>query len=268
MKFIRASDENDLLLFVDAYDVVFVRSPEDFLSTMDDVISGLDTIRVVYGAETNCWPFLHPHYQNCPELGMGYSHGRPRDNYVCKNYPPSPTAYRFLNTGAVVGTAGALRALAVSLPLLRDIIPRRCIIDDQGLMNHAFLYTHGRWGNSQDKERWHQLNLTSFGPAPLMAFGKPVGLDTRGRLFYNLGHGAIDDLWYPASSSRPRNNATGTQPYLLHCNGDKAPFGRLSRQALKSTKLDLTRAKFDCNGVNTTMEELCGNQLRANGYLA
>lgn len=164
---------------------------------------------------------------------MGYSHGgdgkpgKPRGNNVCRrNYPSSPTAYRYLNTGAVVGAAGALRPLMDSLPLLRGIIPPRCIIDDQGLMNHAFLYTHDRWGSSQNNERWQELNLASFGPSPCMKFDKPVGLDTRARLFHNLGAGAIADLWYPASSSRPRNNATGSEPYLLHCNGDKAPAVR------------------------------------------
>ena len=273
MKFIQASHDDNLLLFVDAYDVVFVRGPEDFLGAMDDVLHGQDAMQVVYGAEVNCWPFLHPHHQNCPELGMGYSHGgdgkpgKPRGNNVCRrNYPSSPTAYRYLNTGAVVGAAGALRPLMDSLPLLRGIIPPRCIIDDQGLMNHAFLYTHDRWGSSQNNERWQELNLARFGPSPCMKFDKPVGLDTRARLFHNLGAGAIADLWYPASSSRPRNNATGSEPYLLHCNGDKAPFEGLSRQALKGRPLDLAGAKFRCGDVFTTMEELCGSELRDIGY--
>ena len=92
---------------------------------------------------------------------------QPKNNYACQAYPPARTRYRFLNTGAVAGTARELGKLLRSLLELREVIPPRCVIDDQGLVNHAFLYMHGQ------TRRRHRAVACLRCPGTASAFAMP-----------------------------------------------------------------------------------------------
>ena len=78
--------EDDLLLFVDAYDVVFTRALEDIEAEFRRFQSPL-----VFGAEMNCWP--------------GYF----RRSYWARSPSKPSSAHKYLNSGFYIGTkAGVL----------------------------------------------------------------------------------------------------------------------------------------------------------------
>ncbi len=116
----------DLMLFTDAFDVAFTNTPsyieESFLAHHYDIL---------FSAECGCWPHLAI------------------DPTICQHdYPQSPTAYRFLNSGTWIGYADKMKYL------LRDVLVE---IDnnftkanDQKLLADFFLYRNDRYNISLD----------------------------------------------------------------------------------------------------------------------
>ena len=77
-------DDSSVVLFADGYDVVF----NDNLSTIVERYRDMNA-EVVFAAEKTCWP----------------------DKSMADKFPPSHTAYKYLNSGLYIGTARALRAM-------------------------------------------------------------------------------------------------------------------------------------------------------------
>ena len=74
----------DVILFCDAFDVLYVDNPGKILTRLDAM-----NATILFSAECGCWPHIME------------NHGR-----ACfDNYPLSPTPYRYLNSGAWVGKA-------------------------------------------------------------------------------------------------------------------------------------------------------------------
>lgn len=74
---------NDLMLFTDAFDVLFTAPPQQIVRTFTD-----GRYRILFGAECGCWP----HIMDSPK--------------VCfETYPRSPTPYRYLNSGTWLANA-------------------------------------------------------------------------------------------------------------------------------------------------------------------
>lgn len=73
--------ERDLVLFTDAYDVFYTDSIEYIVGRYNDMKA-----RVVFGAEKVCWP----------------------DVSLADQFPKAPTAYKYLNSGTIIGEVGEL----------------------------------------------------------------------------------------------------------------------------------------------------------------
>ncbi|CEP02364.1 DUF5672 domain-containing protein [Plasmodiophora brassicae] len=85
---LRQHDPDDIVMFVDAYDVLLV----DTEANIVDKFLAMNE-PVVFTAEKGCWPFMD---------------GRPDGERICQDeYPASPTPYRYLNSGGWIGYAGA-----------------------------------------------------------------------------------------------------------------------------------------------------------------
>jgi len=252
------------IIFVDAYDVVFVRSPKAFMQNFADIVGesrrGGD---IIFSSETNCWPFNHPHWQDCPELGMGFENttsGRRRvkANTICAAYPKARSAYRFLNSGAFVGRRRSLIKFFENIEPLKDVIPQRCILTEQGLVQHAFL------SSLDDSELssypWRsKVQALSRGAARTK-----ILLDTRTQLFHNLGEGALSDLVIsPWKDLRIQNNGTGSEPFLLHFNGDKRPYFDIGIPLAKafSDVSSLMKVQFRCGSNELSFSSICGKHL-------
>jgi hypothetical protein len=116
------ADSNDIILFTDAYDVLFVGGEKEILKRFEELEQ--DDF-VVFTGEKGCWPYLD---------------GRPNGRHICNNvYPPATTPYRYLNSGAYIGRAHAvLRVLSDSL----KYSPSTKIEDlnDQGSISDIYVY--------------------------------------------------------------------------------------------------------------------------------
>jgi hypothetical protein len=82
--FVDQLPDDDIVLFIDAYDVLVLASPKTILETFLKM-----DVSCIYGAEPTCFPF--PEFKDL--------------------YPASPTKFRFLNAGTVMAYAGYLKAM-------------------------------------------------------------------------------------------------------------------------------------------------------------
>lgn len=105
-KYLEKLPDNDVVLFVDAYDVVVLKSPEVIYSTFLAMNAPF-----VISADRICWPYHH----------------------LASEYPPSPTSFRYINAGSYIGYVGYIKELFKELA---PLIPEE---DDQGLMTKHFL---------------------------------------------------------------------------------------------------------------------------------
>ncbi len=106
--FASSKPDDDIVCFVDAYDVVLVR--EDILDRLAAFCQSLDPNTVVVSAETNCFPWAH----------------------VRDLYPFAKSPYRFLNSGGYVGRAKAV-AQVLNDPAIAEA---PC---DQGFLTYLYL---------------------------------------------------------------------------------------------------------------------------------
>ena len=102
--------ESDLLLFVDAYDVIILDHKRKILDAFDRIDA-----EIVFSAEKSCWPLQS----------------------LAQFYPKSPTEHRYLNAGGFIGRVGAIKKMLETInPNDRE--------DDQLLYTTYFLFfKHG-----------------------------------------------------------------------------------------------------------------------------
>jgi hypothetical protein len=261
--FLNMHIQDSAIIFVDAYDVIFVRPPNAFMQSFADIVGESGYGDIVISAEKNCWPFNHPHLQDCPELGMGFKNttsGRRRvkANTVCATYPKAKTAYRFLNSGAFVGRRHSLIKFFKSLDPLKDVIPQRCILTEQGLLQHAYLSSLAVGDDLAYP--WHS-RVHAFSHGQLK---DRLLLDTHTRLFHNLGEGGLSDLVIePWHYQQIHNNGTGSEPFLLHFNGGKKPYFDIGIPLAKAiTDISaLSRRVFRCGERRLMFSDICGEHL-------
>lgn len=84
MRYASEIPPNDIIMFTDAFDVMFTNKPshilEEYLNLNGDII---------FAGECGCWPHVM------------IDHGKP----CFDSYPPSPTPYRYLNSGTWIAHA-------------------------------------------------------------------------------------------------------------------------------------------------------------------
>jgi hypothetical protein len=262
--FLQMHGQDTFIIFVDAYDVIFVRPPNAFIQSFADIVGESGHAGdIVISAEKNCWPFNHPHLQDCPELGMGFEitksgRRRAKANTVCATYPKAKTAYHFLNSGAFVGRRHSLIHLFKSFVPLKDVIPKRCILTEQGLLQHAYLSSLA--GGGYLVYPWlRQVHALSRGEPKARLL-----LDTNTRLFHNLGEGGLSDLVIaPWQFHQIHNNGTGSEPFLLHFNGGKKPYFDIGIPLAKAiTDISgLSKLVFRCEERELKFSDICGEHL-------
>jgi len=110
LEYLEAVSDDEAVMFVDGYDVVFLSGPEE-----------IDAKFEAFGH-----PFVVSAEQNCNVDG-----GLRVRLATWLDYPKGLKPYRFINTGTFVGRAGYMRALLQAL----DVQPTDC---EQTLMNRYF----------------------------------------------------------------------------------------------------------------------------------
>ena len=110
-KHLKTIPDCDVVLFVDAYDVLITSSEQTILDTFFSM-----NAPIIFSVETACHPFPH----------------------LAPYYPTSPTRFRYINTGGYIGYAKNLKEMFKEI----GSIPNE--IDDQGLISVYYLYNPDR----------------------------------------------------------------------------------------------------------------------------
>jgi hypothetical protein len=152
---------DDVMVFVDAYDVLALADEAELLAKFD--ASGA---RIVYTAEKVCYP----------------------DADLAERYPPSPTAYRFLNSGGAIGRVADMRAMIASIGFATTD-------DDQRAITRWFLEHPGT-----------------------------IALDTRCAFFLPLFAVTDAEIALDTNEGRVTLLATGERPCFLHGNGPSVTY--------------------------------------------
>jgi hypothetical protein len=84
MRYASELPPDDIIMFTDAFDVMFTNSPSQIL-TEYSALNG----DIIFAGECGCWPHVM------------IDHGKP----CFDSYPPSPTPYRYLNSGTWIAHA-------------------------------------------------------------------------------------------------------------------------------------------------------------------
>lgn len=158
-----------LMVFVDGYDVINTARPEELIAKFRQF-----NACVVFSAEVNCYP----------------------DEALAAQYPPSPTRFRYLNSGAAMGHVG-------------DFIR---IIERVG------------FGVTDDDQR----RFTRY----FLDHPGEITLDHQSQLFASLFRLGMEDFEWDAAQQRFILVETGTQPCFLHGNGTSAPLLQAMAQRL------------------------------------
>lgn len=111
------AEDHDVVLFVDAFDVLLFGGAADILARFE-LLEQQSNRSIFLNAEEYCFPRL---------------------GGVCDEatYPPSPTRWRYLNSGAIIGRGHALKAL------LRDSVPNVIEGSDQMWYQQRFRSQEG-----------------------------------------------------------------------------------------------------------------------------
>jgi len=94
LQFCQSLPPNDIVLFTDAFDVMFLKTSEEILSDY----TAMDT-DILFGAECGCWPHVT----------------RDGGKECLERYPASPTPYRYLNSGTWMARARAIVRVLTAL---------------------------------------------------------------------------------------------------------------------------------------------------------
>ena len=78
-------EDDDILVFIDGYDVVFTGAIEEALRRFNEEFS----MDVVFSAEKSCWP----------------------DSGLANKYPTTSSEYKFLNSGTFMGKVSELKKI-------------------------------------------------------------------------------------------------------------------------------------------------------------
>lgn len=164
---------DDVLLFTDAFDVIFSGSPQDVLDTFL-----AENAKIIFSAECGCWP----HIMEDP-------------NICLHKYPPSPTPYRFLNSGTWIGFAK--EATEMLAEVMIEAGQNFANANDQKLV--ADMYIAGRHGIKLDfyNKLFQSMHMTLDRPLPRCHPFEDVQMQ--------------DGRWV--------NTRTNSRPAVIHFNG-------------------------------------------------
>lgn len=161
--------DTDLVLFVDAYDVIFLADE----NIIKDKFYSFNSPFVI-SAETNCFPF--------PELASAY--------------PESPTLFKYLNSGTYMGYAGYIKFLLNEFPIeenksdqgqLTKLFLRNSHEITLDYYSELFLTLHGLKGNHIKLEKEPKLvHCLVTGSTPPIIHGNGLGKKLYQHIFNTL----------------------------------------------------------------------------------
>ena len=118
---------SDLVVFVDAYDVLITGDADTFWQTFTAVCkqAGTSDADVVVSAESNCYPDAH----------FAPTFDRLAEQAAARDGRAAPSKYRYVNSGLYAGRAAAVLAMLELSPDLNRVGE----MDDQRMLTKAFL---------------------------------------------------------------------------------------------------------------------------------
>lgn len=224
----------DLLLFTDAFDVLFTGGPTEIIRQFL-----LHNSSLLFSAECGCWP-----------------HIMERKGRACfYEYPTAPTPYRYLNSGSWIGTALAAAAMLSEVIRLAGNDFRNA--NDQKLVADMFISRRFDMSLDYHNSIFQSMHMTRDPPLPLCDPSEDVQLTkdgswlnsrTGGRpalLHFNGGGkplhlGMEARMWY---KDRRYNSPTDRQRlanYELLVPTHLQPNGTMQFRALCGSYLDST----------------------------
>jgi hypothetical protein len=165
-------DDDDVVLFVDAYDVIVVAKPDEILEVYRELQKEYPGKQVFFNGESLCYP-----------EGPWCDAERPAG--FVKDKLDQPVRYPFLNSGAFIGRASAVKKL-LSVRIPED------------------------W-NGNDQLWYH--NIYNGEGQSLMQ------IDRKNRLFLTSIWASEEELRYRIKDGRLYNDVEGTRPGILHFQG-------------------------------------------------
>lgn len=152
---------NDLMLFTDAFDVLFAERPIVVQTEFEKLKAD-----IVFSGECGCWPHVME------------KKGRP----CFEAYPKAPTPYRYLNSGTWIGRAS--KASAMLKEVIKEAGADFANANDQKLV--ADFYIAGRFGIVLDfyNKIFQSMHMTLDPPLPHCDPTQDVQVTGDGR-FYN-----------------------------------------------------------------------------------
>jgi hypothetical protein len=226
-----------LIMFADAFDVQYQGNWSK--------ATKLDLSKLMYNAETNCYPATHPHQSiyYCPLMqGHKYlknrTHNEPR---VCKMHinrsPDNSSRSVYLNSGVMIGVPAVFESVYLSVKELAEKNDKLCR-DDQGLIQWLYL-----------------------------AKSAPILLDYESNLLASM-FTVFDDYKFDTVKGLWTSLITGSTPLTLHFNGDKSHFHLMweTRKSwiLKSNpKMEdrLESATVKIYGVDQLFSKMCAHHV-------
>ena len=144
LQFCESQPPNDIVLFTDAFDVMFLKTSEEIL---EDYIA-MET-DILFGAECGCWPHVT----------------RDGGRECLERYPASPTPYRYLNSGTWMARARAIVRVLTALKNRSGEGFAKSETNDQELVADMFL--EGGWGINLDYNSKIFMSMHSTHDPPL-----------------------------------------------------------------------------------------------------
>jgi hypothetical protein len=189
---------DDVLMFTDAFDVMFTNSPshilQEYLSFQDSSTAmPPHDVDIIFAGECGCWPHVM------------IDHGRP----CFDSYPPAPTPYRYLNSGTWIARAHS--AIIMLQKIIKDAGNDFTNANDQKLVADMFIAQR------------HSNPLSS---SSSLTSSPPIELDYHAKLFQSM-HMTFDAPLPRCNPSedlelrqgRYFNKRTKTFPSVFHFNG-------------------------------------------------
>lgn len=235
--FINSIDNNDLLLIVDAFDVIINANPEEIISIFNELETD-----ILFSAEANF-----------------YFRNSKLKNYYQKNYPQSDTIYRYLNSGTFIGYRDSIGTFLSEIIEANNLDPNDTLSfvpvrSDQYLYGKHFVdvsiarntgykitldYHHKLFEVTGGRMRATKLpfvsKLHAFNSYKLERFFLK-------HLRLNKYQDNLIDLEYDESKNQFTNTVTDTNPPIIHIPGSWKFFDRVMDQLTSGkTKLEPIR---------------------------
>ena len=213
-------DDNDIVLFTDAYDVIYNSNLNEIVGKFKT--TGLD---LVFGAEYHCWP----------------------DESLEKSYPLGPSDKRFLNSGVFIGYAKKLKEIT-SLPINDED-------DDQLYYTHRFLDSMKRGEKSIGLDYLVHLFQTCLTSKDL----EVLRVDGTKSRFWNVTHKTIPciihgngDILNKMELQKISNHLVNFRNHYGYCQSNK------TKKVEEDKPMIFVNVNFDKRNPNDIMRSILG----------